>query len=149
MSATRSLETVTLLPAGNLKMRFFVPEVDGIFGENTLHAVMAFQKSQRLSADGVVGPLTRAALADPNAIVPQVSGPGRHVEVDIARQILFFVWNDQVTQVFDIFLIVLEVFNVRPFAFAIPYSRVGSPVGIIGIQCFKDVALSRKTANEQ
>ncbi len=37
--------------------------VDGDFGENTERAVRAFQRSQRLAEDGVVGPGTRAALS--------------------------------------------------------------------------------------
>ena len=42
--------------------------LDGIFGSLTKGAVMAFQKQAGLSADGIVGPLTRAALgiADAN-----------------------------------------------------------------------------------
>lgn len=37
--------------------------VDGIFGEKTRQAVIAFQTSQGLQADGVVGPQTWAALS--------------------------------------------------------------------------------------
>ncbi len=37
-------------------------EVDGIFGAKTEAAVKAFQSSQGLEPDGIVGPLTRAAL---------------------------------------------------------------------------------------
>jgi len=38
--------------------------VDGIFGNGTQAAVIGFQRSEGLLADGVVGPRTRAALAD-------------------------------------------------------------------------------------
>lgn len=38
-------------------------DVDGDFGDRTHHAVVAFQKSQRLDADGVVGPKTWQTLA--------------------------------------------------------------------------------------
>lgn len=37
--------------------------VDGVFGEKTRQAVIAFQSSQGLQADGVVGPQTWAALS--------------------------------------------------------------------------------------
>lgn len=37
--------------------------VDGIFGEKTRQAVIAFQSSQGLQADGIVGPQTWAALS--------------------------------------------------------------------------------------
>jgi lipoprotein-anchoring transpeptidase ErfK/SrfK len=82
-------------------MGYFVPDIDGIFGEDTEHAVMAFQKANRIGVDGVVGPQTREALQKPVALKPQENGPGRHVEVDISRQILMFVWNGRVTRVFD------------------------------------------------
>ena len=36
--------------------------LDGIFGQNTLAAVKAFQKANSLSVDGIVGPLTQTAL---------------------------------------------------------------------------------------
>ena len=37
-------------------------EADGVFGQNTLNAVIAFQTAKGLVADGVVGKLTWAAL---------------------------------------------------------------------------------------
>lgn len=37
--------------------------IDGIFGEKTRQAVIAFQSSQGLQADGIVGPQTWAALS--------------------------------------------------------------------------------------
>ncbi len=38
------------------------PAQDGVFGSETAQAVMAFQKAMRLSADGIVGPMTWNAL---------------------------------------------------------------------------------------
>lgn len=44
------------------KLGFNTYGVDGIFGVNTYNAVVNFQKSRSLAADGIVGPQTKAAL---------------------------------------------------------------------------------------
>jgi lipoprotein-anchoring transpeptidase ErfK/SrfK len=80
---------------------FYVFDADGQFGDDTLHAVIAFQKANRIGVDGAVGPETRKALEHPAAITAEDTSPGKHVEVDIDRQILMFVWNGKVTHVFD------------------------------------------------
>lgn len=64
---------------------------DGQYSSATTHAVMAFQKVNGLGRDGVAGPATRAKLASPVIPGPSVSGGGSNrVEVDVARQVLFF-----------------------------------------------------------
>ena len=49
-----------LIAAGYLRE----DEIDGDFGRITLGAVLAFQFDNGLAVDGIVGPETRAALAD-------------------------------------------------------------------------------------
>jgi len=46
-----------------LKNAGFNPgNIDGLYGPHTVAAVFAFQKSNRLVADGIVGPLTAKKL---------------------------------------------------------------------------------------
>jgi peptidoglycan hydrolase-like protein with peptidoglycan-binding domain len=51
--------------------------VDGDFGAKTFSAVMKFQQHEKIVADGVVGPVTAAALAKqpPHKVVPPVVAP--------------------------------------------------------------------------
>ncbi|MCC6223666.1 MAG: murein L,D-transpeptidase [Thermoleophilia bacterium] len=63
---------------------------NGVFGERTWHAVVAFQGWQRLGRTGVVDRRTWAALG--RAGVPRPwGGLRRGVEVDVARQVLLLV----------------------------------------------------------
>ena len=59
--------------------------IDGMFGPNTDGAVRSFQQSEGLVDDGIVGPLTWAALpADPNT--PQLSQGSTGLEVSALQQ---------------------------------------------------------------
>lgn len=51
---------------------YFTGAIDGDFGKRTRAAVLAFQADNHLTADGIVGPLTREALgeAHPRDIAP-------------------------------------------------------------------------------
>ncbi len=67
---------------------------DGQMGARTSYAIMAFQKVEGLTRDGVDGPEVDAALAvasKPGPMVPD--GPPTRIEVDVARQVLFS-WVD-------------------------------------------------------
>jgi L,D-transpeptidase catalytic domain/Putative peptidoglycan binding domain len=81
---------------------YTIATVDGTFGYDTLHAVLAFQKVQGLGRDGVVGPATRRALRHPVGPSPRSTDAGFHVEVDLARQVLLFVRGGEVSDVFDV-----------------------------------------------
>lgn len=67
---------------------------DDGYGLLTEQAVSAFQKVEGLTADGVAGPGTRAALDD--ARRPTTPAAGDLVEVDKDRQVLFVVRNGTV-----------------------------------------------------
>jgi GH25 family lysozyme M1 (1,4-beta-N-acetylmuramidase) len=51
------------------QLNFFSGSVDGEFGADTEAAVKAFQKASGLDVDGQVGPITRSALFEINAVV--------------------------------------------------------------------------------
>jgi L,D-transpeptidase catalytic domain/Putative peptidoglycan binding domain len=62
----------------------------GTFDLRTWHAVVAFQGWRGLARDGLVGPITRAALTQ--AVPPVAWGGLRYgLELDLARQVLLLV----------------------------------------------------------
>ncbi|MGV3759937.1 MAG: L,D-transpeptidase family protein [Actinomycetota bacterium] len=69
---------------------FWLGSPDGTYGQLTRQAVMAFQKANGLSRDGVAGPATLAALDTAGPVVPR-EPIGNHLEIDLARQILIVV----------------------------------------------------------
>jgi hypothetical protein len=83
-----------------LELGYWLGEADGSFGASTRHAVLAFQKYQRLGRDGVVGPTTARALVSASRPKPR-STSGRVVEVDLPRQLLVLAVDGRVQWVFD------------------------------------------------
>jgi hypothetical protein len=72
---------------------YWTGPVDGVWDEATRHALVAFQKVERARATGT---LTRAewnALSVAATPRPKQKGPA-HIEVDLARQVLFLVDDD-------------------------------------------------------
>lgn len=65
-------------------------DVDGVFGDETWHAVVALQGWEQIRRDGVVGPNTRRALARASRPGPWAMVP-RALEVDLDRQVLLVV----------------------------------------------------------
>ncbi len=53
---------VSLLQKDLTGLGFYTNSIDGWFGQKTYDAVVSFQKSQGLKTDGLVGPITKAAL---------------------------------------------------------------------------------------
>jgi peptidoglycan hydrolase-like protein with peptidoglycan-binding domain len=71
---------------------YWLGRPDGIFGDSTQQAVYALQKTARLGRDGVVGPLSAAALARGVRARPR-STSGNLVEIDLGRELLMIVRN--------------------------------------------------------
>ncbi len=78
---------------------YWMPAVDGIFGPETRHAVVALQKAAGLARDGVFGPNTAAALR--NGVRPAARQSGDHLEVDVTNQLLLVVKDGQVATIYD------------------------------------------------
>lgn len=83
------------------ELGYYVGAVDGKAGPATASAVQAFQKVNGLSADGVIGPNTIAAMADP-AQPALVGGPATRVEVDLDTQVLVLVEGGSVSRILPI-----------------------------------------------
>jgi len=80
---------------------FDVGTADGVFGQNTYHAVIAFQKVQGLARDGVVGPATRARLARPYVPAPRYRLATASLEVNLARQVIYYIRNGTIQRIID------------------------------------------------
>ena len=82
------------------EQKYYVGAVDGKAGPALRSAVMAFQKVNGLGRDGIVGPRTRAALANPRA--PEVRSNGGDVmEVNEGTQVLTYVRDGRVLHIFN------------------------------------------------
>jgi len=75
----RGIEVIALQLQLNAKGATPRLTVDGAFGPKTQTAVIAFQRKAGLSPDGVVGPLTQAALAKTGAVPTVVAHPVTHI----------------------------------------------------------------------
>jgi N-acetylmuramoyl-L-alanine amidase len=83
------------------ELGYQVQEADGQFGPETHHSVVAFQKVNRLGRDGVVGPITRKALANPRMPKPRSAKAGFHVEADLTLQVVYMVRDGKVLEALD------------------------------------------------
>ncbi|WP_374929158.1 peptidoglycan-binding protein [Kytococcus sedentarius] len=71
---------------------------DGVYGAQTEQVVWAVQKAYGLKPDGVVGQKTwLAAIRQPN--IPVKTTKGKYIEVDLDRQLLFYVVDGKIQQV--------------------------------------------------
>ena len=84
-----------------IALRYDVGPVDGVFGSQTFHGVVAFQKVNGLSRDGIVGPRTWAALAHPVVPRPRRWLSTSSVEVNLTRQVVYLARQGVVLRILD------------------------------------------------
>ena len=75
----------------------YAVQVGGVYGDDDVEAVYAFQKVEGLPRTGTVTPALWASLL--HAQVPRARYPGNHIEVDKTRQVLFVVRGGKVALV--------------------------------------------------
>lgn len=80
-------------------LKYYAGGVDGRPGPVLTAAVMAFQKVNGLSVDGVVGPQVLGALAAPKAPVLRASSPADRLEVDLGKQVLYLVKGGAIVRI--------------------------------------------------
>jgi peptidoglycan hydrolase-like protein with peptidoglycan-binding domain len=98
-SGPRVVDLQTRLAA----LHYDLPGADGHYGAATQQAVMAFQKVNGLGRDGVAGPETLGRIGAAAAPAPMVAGGGAtRVEVDVARQVLFFYQGDALFRIVSV-----------------------------------------------
>ncbi len=82
-----------------VSLGYLPPEAStGIWDARTRHAVRAFQGWEGLARDGIVGPLTLAALENAAPPAPVRAFAGRHVEVHRDRGVTLLAENGRVVR---------------------------------------------------
>lgn len=82
-------------------LHYDVGPIDGIFGYSTYHGVVAFQKVNGLVRDGIVGPITWAALDRPVIPKPRYYHSGYSVETNLTKQVLYLARAGSVVRILD------------------------------------------------
>lgn len=88
---------VTLLQARLERLGFRPGPIDGVYGGQTVSAVLALQKHEGLPRTGELDADTRAALSGLDAEGPRSDLLGDRIEIDIGRQLIFVVQSGEVT----------------------------------------------------
>jgi len=78
-------------------LSYMVGAADGTYDAATQAGLTAFQKVEGLPVSGVLDDVTLARLGTAQTPKPAYSDPADHIEVDIARQVIFMVRGGQVS----------------------------------------------------
>jgi N-acetylmuramoyl-L-alanine amidase len=94
---------VSLLQQRLRALHYDVPAVTGTFNYDTLHAVVAFEKVQRITRDGVVSATVWSHLGRPTVphLLHPLAGVGA-IEIDLTKQVLYYAVNGAIVRVFDV-----------------------------------------------
>jgi hypothetical protein len=79
------------------ELHYALRATDGVYGDDDVEAVLAFQKVNGLARTGVVDRTLWSRLA--TASVPRARYGGTHAEIDKTRQVLFLVRNGKVEKI--------------------------------------------------
>ena len=83
-------------------LHYDVGRQDGVFDYDLQHAVIAFQKVERLSRTGIWGNAEQARIDRPTIFRPRFPTAGRAFEVDITRQVLVMSTAGAVQRILDV-----------------------------------------------
>ena len=92
---------VTSLQRRLVALHYDVGPIDGVFGSQTYHGVVAFQKVNRLTRDGIVGPVTWAALDRPLVPRPKYWHSAYSIEVNLTKQVVYLARQGAVVRILD------------------------------------------------
>jgi N-acetylmuramoyl-L-alanine amidase len=81
------------------RLKYCPGTIDGTYDTHTRDAVMAFEKVERISRTGTVGSTVWGRLPSAQTPTPKLTDVGARVEVDLTRQVLFLVTDNQVTKI--------------------------------------------------
>jgi peptidoglycan hydrolase-like protein with peptidoglycan-binding domain len=77
---------------------YWITKVDGKRDDSTRQAIIAFQKVERRKRTGVLSASDMELLQNASRPTAKYASGPAHVEVDISRQVLFYVGDDGVVQ---------------------------------------------------
>jgi L,D-transpeptidase catalytic domain/Putative peptidoglycan binding domain len=96
-------EKVAALQARLMELHYDVTDTEGQYGDQTYHAVLAFQKTNRLNRTGSANSQTLAALESATTPAPMMPNGGTsRVEADLTRQVLLIWENNELYRIVSI-----------------------------------------------
>jgi lipoprotein-anchoring transpeptidase ErfK/SrfK len=92
---------VLSLQARLAALHYDIGAVDGSYGDDTSHAVVAFQKVNGLSPTGIADSATWSALFHPFVPKAKYDYTGTSIEVDLTLQVVYLVRDGKIQGIFD------------------------------------------------